>query len=603
MASGFKIADAFVEVEVDLDRHQVTRASVEAGRESGKAFSDGAQKETQRRRGGLVGAVTGSLSGLVGVGKKIGTKMGAGLLDAATTTASGLSQHLPKALSNPYVLAGVVAAATTVGVFAGAALNGAILAALGTGVVAAGIALAARDPRVKAEAEELGGEVTSGLAAAATSFISPVREAINYVKAEFRSMLPDIDGIFTEASGYVMPLTQAVVGFVRNILPGIRAAVANLGPVFEALKTGIPELGATIGNAFEHMSKHGEGAASALSAALEVLEFSVNAVAATVTTLTIAWEALTFTGVAGHLLDQATGADMVVHSVRRLDTETQRLTKDTHEVVDATKTFIATLDRLNATAINAIDTEGAYQRAIDEVARAKKEEHAQLVMSNGALVQNTERQRAGAAAINEVAKAALAKAAATHEATLKTGTLAQADAAARESVIKSRAEFVLLAQKLGLSAAQAKALADQLLAIPAKVTTTVTTKYIKVNGGYQLAGDEGVRGHKDGGLIRGPGTGTSDSIVRRLSDGEYVLKAAAVKRIGKPALDALNATGQMPAGGGGTAVMERAPVAEGGSARPIMISMDGAAFYGVGSADQFVAQMYDALDRHERKYR
>lgn len=44
----------------------------------------------------------------------------------------------------------------------------------------------------------------------------------------------------------------------------------------------------------------------------------------------------------------------------------------------------------------------------------------------------------------------------------------------------------------------------------------------------------------DGGYISGPGTGTSDSIPARLSNGEYVIKASSVRRIGVPFLDALN---------------------------------------------------------------
>ncbi|MBQ9697550.1 MAG: hypothetical protein IJV46_03305, partial [Acidaminococcaceae bacterium] len=44
-----------------------------------------------------------------------------------------------------------------------------------------------------------------------------------------------------------------------------------------------------------------------------------------------------------------------------------------------------------------------------------------------------------------------------------------------------------------------------------------------------------------GGYISGPGTGTSDSIPAMLSNGEYVIRSAAVDMIGRPALDALNA--------------------------------------------------------------
>jgi hypothetical protein len=48
-------------------------------------------------------------------------------------------------------------------------------------------------------------------------------------------------------------------------------------------------------------------------------------------------------------------------------------------------------------------------------------------------------------------------------------------------------------------------------------------------------------GRADGGPVYGPGTDTSDDIWMRLSNGEYVLKADAVRKYGLAALDALNA--------------------------------------------------------------
>ena len=69
------------------------------------------------------------------------------------------------------------------------------------------------------------------------------------------------------------------------------------------------------------------------------------------------------------------------------------------------------------------------------------------------------------------------------------------------------------------------------------------TKDAKANGE--------IKGHATGGLITGPGTGTSDSIIRRLSNGEYVLTANAVRTYGTDLLDQMNA-GNLPtlAGGG-----------------------------------------------------
>jgi hypothetical protein len=50
----------------------------------------------------------------------------------------------------------------------------------------------------------------------------------------------------------------------------------------------------------------------------------------------------------------------------------------------------------------------------------------------------------------------------------------------------------------------------------------------------------GAAGAATGGLILGPGTGTSDSIPMRLSTGEFVMRAAAVKAIGAANLSAMN---------------------------------------------------------------
>jgi hypothetical protein len=52
----------------------------------------------------------------------------------------------------------------------------------------------------------------------------------------------------------------------------------------------------------------------------------------------------------------------------------------------------------------------------------------------------------------------------------------------------------------------------------------------------------------EGGFVRGPGSGTSDSIPAMLSDGEYVIKASAVNKYGKDIFDSFNA---MKLAGGG----------------------------------------------------
>jgi hypothetical protein len=59
-----------------------------------------------------------------------------------------------------------------------------------------------------------------------------------------------------------------------------------------------------------------------------------------------------------------------------------------------------------------------------------------------------------------------------------------------------------------------------------------------VEGGDTMAGFAPALAR--GGMIRGPGTGTSDSILARLSNGEYVMRAAAVRKFGPSFFAALN---------------------------------------------------------------
>lgn len=63
-----------------------------------------------------------------------------------------------------------------------------------------------------------------------------------------------------------------------------------------------------------------------------------------------------------------------------------------------------------------------------------------------------------------------------------------------------------------------------------------------------------VAGHAEGGLITGPGTGTSDSILRRVSNGEFIVRKAAVDAIGLQNLDFINRNGDLPGFADGGAV-------------------------------------------------
>jgi hypothetical protein len=111
----------------------------------------------------------------------------------------------------------------------------------------------------------------------------------------------------------------------------------------------------------------------------------------------------------------------------------------------------------------------------------------------------------------------------------------------------------------------AQATADAIKSIFASVSSAVSSA---VSAG---GGDYGGGGFAAGGIVRGPGSGTSDSILARLSNGEFVMRAAAVQHWGPQFMAALNGLanpglsrsgvprfasgGMVSAGGGGRAAV------------------------------------------------
>ena len=97
-----------------------------------------------------------------------------------------------------------------------------------------------------------------------------------------------------------------------------------------------------------------------------------------------------------------------------------------------------------------------------------------------------------------------------------------------------------------------------------------------------------------GGLITGSGTGTSDSIPAMLSNGEYVINAAAVQRLGTAYLDTLNSPHYAEGGQVGTPAMGAA--GSGGSVTLNVSAMDASSFMDFlrgGGMDSIKQMLFD----------
>jgi len=110
--------------------------------------------------------------------------------------------------------------------------------------------------------------------------------------------------------------------------------------------------------------------------------------------------------------------------------------------------------------------------------------------------------------------------------------------------------FATMFEQIGSGAKSAKdAFADFARSVLASINRIASQKLAESLFGAMGGGGSGgfgafisglFKGFATGGLVSGPGTSTSDSIPARLSAGEYVLRAEAVRRVGVDFLHALN---------------------------------------------------------------
>jgi hypothetical protein len=242
---------------------------------------------------------------------------------------------------------------------------------------------------------------------------------------------------------------------------------------------------------------------------------------------------------------------------------------------DQAEALLESAEAMNAkrdATLESLDAELAYEAAIDDAAKAARE-------GRDGIDKDTAAGRENRALLYDLAAA--------------WNNLTPAQQAAAGEAERARKSFIDSAIGMGASKRQAQDLADQLLDIPPAVETKVetpgatkavevlkalqrainnispfkdvtirttrenVTKNIKVEGGTQVA-------MADGGLVRGPGGPRDDVIPALLSNGEYVVNAAATAR-NLPLLERLNA--QRFADGG--LASRRADVLA--SARPVSV--------------------------------
>jgi hypothetical protein len=184
-----------------------------------------------------------------------------------TSTIGSAIGLIPGRLRGVLILAivgAIVAAAPTIGAMLGGIVSGAV-AVSGIG---GGIAMASRDPRVRAAAKRFGEEISAEFFSGASSFALPTIASLDVLEDAFRAL--DLDDAFAKAAPHMTTLADGIGDFAKNIMPGLNLALDRSGPFVRELADGLSKTGTALSIFLDQVSE-GEGTISGLHAAFNLI--------------------------------------------------------------------------------------------------------------------------------------------------------------------------------------------------------------------------------------------------------------------------------------------------------------------------------------------
>jgi hypothetical protein len=531
--------------------------------------------------------------------RDLGRQTGSALSEAATDAVSGLPMGIGRVLAaTGPVGAGVMAVSGVMIASAlSAAVAGALLGGMGAGAIAAGIAGAAQDARVKTAAGEVKAVIVSEFQQVGAEFADPVLKSLAQMKTAASDL--NLSDSFAPLAATIQPLTDGIIGFANNAMPGFNRALAASEPIIDMLADELPGLGDSVSQFMDSMAAAGPGAEKFFHILIEGLGTAVEMIGGFIET-------------GAQIYDFIAGVEEAIGLWDFSDTE-----KDMRQVGETSgEVFPAVVDAVNAVT----DAQEAAKKAAEDLANglrgifdgaiALQEGMFKLtdsVKENGHSLDQTSRKGLeNVKVIRSMVDAAMRQADAAREASIASGDAAGAEAAAtrvREAAIQ---KILAHAAASGLDAAQVQALIHQLQGLPTgdrylnyNIRTIYTVQREEAEQRSFGSGYAGIPGHSEGGPVEGPGTPTSDNLLRRLSPGEHVMTTAEVNAAGGhgevAALRRALLAGAAKGGGGTASLLAgAAPSGSGGGAR--YYTINAYALDPVSARDLVM----DAIDSFER---
>jgi hypothetical protein len=459
-------------VTIDIDANDNTHRATDSAGDNFERLDRRARKSSRDRNRDLdkdakkaVSIFDGLFGGLVKQGQKSGLLAGEETIDGFGAAFKALPPEVKIGMAAGLAGAAVAAAPAIVAV-----VNAAMLTGVGAGGLAAGIALAARDPQVDAAFTNLGAHVQSRLEKSATPFRAELIGSAQIFGDAFDRQAGRVDRIFTTLSSTVRPLAAGLSQGLENALPGVERAAQAAAPLLRDIARELPTIGRLIGQMFDAIAKGGPGADLALNFILSNVEALILGLTYLIDTLGGAANGVAVLNDKSHLLAQTiAGHPLREYAVQLATTGSaaQGMAGAVYNTAQAADQANAAFDRLFGELLN-----------VDQANLAVKAGMATLtstIKGNAkTLDENTAAGRANVGAILGQVEALDRKRQADIAAGNGTKTATdKANAAYAAQVQSLRAVLI----QLGLTAAQVDNLIGKYEAIPRDISTTITTHY------------------------------------------------------------------------------------------------------------------------------
>ncbi len=219
----------------------------DAGRKGGQSLADGIKdgmEDAKSSKGG-----DGLIPDLAVAGAKAGAKGGKAV---ASSLMSTLAEELSGA-KGPAIAGAVLAALATVGPLVAANIGAAVIGSGGALGIVGGFLAASKDPRLRGAVQAMGDMIEDDLKEAGKSFAPAAVEAVGQVKTAWKTVLPDIESVFTKSEGLIEPFLDGILDGVASLVAGIDDSLGDAGPVMEAFGDLVRDVGGDLGEMFAEL--------------------------------------------------------------------------------------------------------------------------------------------------------------------------------------------------------------------------------------------------------------------------------------------------------------------------------------------------------------